>query len=185
MAGYIDSIASNSMMVLTASTVSTSFMMVWSVSRSTAPWIFRRSRPLLCSTATGTAFGAQQPTGRAAWVGCTASAKITASSADNWFIRAWYALMKLACFAGSSLREIAVGLRCSMPRWCNRAISPDRVWYSIHSIPHSRAIHAPTARVVRGRVSPIQAFSLSCCSTVSRQVPPSWPKLAKPSTPSS
>jgi hypothetical protein len=39
-------------------------------------------------------------------------------------------------------------------------------------LPHSRAIHAPPARVVRGRVSAIQAFSLSCCSTVSRQLPP-------------
>src|SRR5271167_185693 len=42
--------------------------------------MFRRSRPLLCSTATGTSFGPQQPTGRTAWVGerarergCTAS----------------------------------------------------------------------------------------------------------------
>jgi hypothetical protein len=40
------------------------------------------------------------------------------------------------------------------------------------SMPHSAAIHAPTARVVRGSVSVIQAFSLSCWSTVSRQVPP-------------
>ena len=37
MPGYIASIAVNSMMVLKASTVSTSFMMVWPVSRSTAP----------------------------------------------------------------------------------------------------------------------------------------------------
>ena len=81
---------------------------------------------------------------------------------------------------GSSLREIAVGLRCSMPRRCNRAISPDRVWYSM---PHSPAIHAPTARVVRGSVSVIQAFSLSWCCAVSRQAPPSWPKLARPSIP--
>src|ERR1035437_10167405 len=44
--------------------------------------MFRRSRPLLCSTATGVSFGAQHPTGRTAWVGCAASAKITASSAD-------------------------------------------------------------------------------------------------------
>ena len=182
MPGYIASIAINSRIVLKASTVSTSFMMVWPVSRSIAPWMLRRSRPLLCSTASGTSFGAQQPTGRTAWVGCTASAKITASSADNRFIRAWCALMKLACFTGSSLREIALGLRCSMPRRCNRAISPDRVWYSI---PHSRAIHAPTARVVRGSVSEIQAFSLSCCCAVSRQAPPSWPKLARPSIPSS
>ena len=57
--------------------------------------------------------------------------------------------MNAACFAGSKLREIAVGLRCSMPMRC-RAISPERVWYST---PHSRAIHAPTARVVGGRVS--------------------------------
>src|SRR5580700_5761710 len=69
--------------------------------------------------------------------------------------------MKAACFAGSSLRETAFGVRCSMPRRCSRAISPDRVWYSM---PHSRAIHAPTARVERGRVSPVQVFSLSCCS---------------------
>ena len=33
-----------------------------------------RLRPLVWSTAT---FGAQQPTGRTAWVGCTASANIT------------------------------------------------------------------------------------------------------------
>jgi hypothetical protein len=55
-----------------------------------------------------------------------------------------------ACFAGSSLCETALGWRCSMPRRCNRAISPDRVWYSM---PRSREIHAPTARVERGRVS--------------------------------
>src|SRR6476646_5974689 len=130
--------------------------------------MFKRSRPLLCCTATGSSFGAQHPTGRTAWVGCAASTKITASSADNWFIKASYPLMNAACFAGSNLREIAVGLRCSMPMRCSRAISPDRVWYSM---PHSRAIHAPTARVVRGRVSAIQTFSLSCCSTVSRQLP--------------
>src|SRR5271167_2670602 len=61
MPGYIASIAINSMMVLKASTVSTSFMMVWPVSRSTAPWIFRRSRPLLCSTATGSGQPAGAP----------------------------------------------------------------------------------------------------------------------------
>src|SRR4051794_12819496 len=33
--------------------------------------MFRRSRPLLCSTATGSSFGAQHPTGRTAWVGQT------------------------------------------------------------------------------------------------------------------
>jgi hypothetical protein len=33
---------------------------------SIALWMVRRSRPLLCSTATGTPFGAQQPTGRTA-----------------------------------------------------------------------------------------------------------------------
>src|ERR1019366_953962 len=90
--------------------------------------------------------------------------------------------MNAACFAGSSLREIAFGLRCSIPRRCNSAIRPDRVWYSI---PRPAAIHAPTTRVVRGRVAAIQAFSLSCCSTVSRQLPPSWLKLVRPSIPSS
>ena len=66
--------------------------------------------------------------------------------------------MKAVCFAGSSLREMAFGLRCSMSRRCSSAISPDRVWYSM---PHSRAIQAPTSRVVRGRVAAIQTFSLS------------------------
>ena len=36
---------------------------------------------------------------------------------------------------------------------------------------------------MNGRVAAIQAFSLSCCSTVSRQEPPSWPKVARPSMP--
>jgi hypothetical protein len=63
-------------------------------------------------------------------------------------------LDEAACFAGSSLRDTAFGVRCSMPRRCSRAISPNRVWYSM---PHSRAIHAPTARVERGGVSPGQA----------------------------
>jgi hypothetical protein len=40
MVGYIASIAVNSRIVLEASTVSTSFMMVWPVSRSIAPWMF-------------------------------------------------------------------------------------------------------------------------------------------------
>src|SRR5665213_2531581 len=102
----------NSRIVLIASTVSTSIMMVRPVSRSIAPWMLRRSRPLLCSTATGTSFGAQQPTGRTAWVGCTASAKITASSVGRWFSWSSYVLMNAACFAGSSLRETAFGLRC-------------------------------------------------------------------------
>src|ERR1700677_4768136 len=154
--------------------------------------------PLLCSIATGTSFGAQQPTGRTAWVGCTASAKTTASSASSPFIRASYSLMKAACFAGSSLREMSFGLRCSMSRRCSSAINPERVWYSM---PHSCSIQAPTSRVVRGRVAAIQAFSLPCFSAVSRQTPPSlwrfvaasrerpetptWPKFARPSIPSS
>ena len=57
MLGYIVSIAINSMIVLKAFTVSTSFMMVWPVSRSIAPWMFRRSVAALF-TATGTSFGA-------------------------------------------------------------------------------------------------------------------------------
>jgi hypothetical protein len=47
--------------------------------------MFSRSRPLVCGIAIGTSFGAQQPTGRAACVRCTASASITASSAASWF----------------------------------------------------------------------------------------------------
>jgi hypothetical protein len=37
------------------------------------------------STATVISWGAQQPTGRAPWVGCTASANITASSSGSVF----------------------------------------------------------------------------------------------------
>src|SRR5271169_3869812 len=42
-----------------------------------------RSRPLVCSIASFSCFGAQQPAGRAAWVGCTASANSTASSSPK------------------------------------------------------------------------------------------------------
>ena len=74
--------------------------------------------------------------------------------------------MKLACFTGSSLREIAVGLRCSTcPGGATERSARTEVWYSM---PHfSCDPHPPTARVVRGSVSAIQAFSLSCCATVS------------------
>src|SRR5882757_8336313 len=90
--------------------------------------------------------------------------------------------MNASCFARSSSREMALGLRCSMPRRCNSAIRPDRLSYSMAN---SRSIQTPTSRVVRGNVSPIQSVSLSCCSAVNRQLPPSWPKLARPSMPSS
>ena len=45
--------------VLMASTVNTSIIRVCPVSRSTAPWMLRRSRPLVCSTARLTSLGAQ------------------------------------------------------------------------------------------------------------------------------
>src|SRR5208282_4120995 len=48
--------------------------------------MLRRSRPLLCSIATGISFGAQQPTGRTAWVGWTASAMITSSLMAGWLV---------------------------------------------------------------------------------------------------
>src|SRR5271156_5703412 len=44
-----------------------------------------RSRPLVCSIASFCSFGAQQPTGRAAWVGCTASTNIATSSSPLEF----------------------------------------------------------------------------------------------------
>jgi hypothetical protein len=37
------------------------------------------------------------------------------------------------------------------------------------SMLHSFSIQAPTSRVGAGSVSVIQAFSLSCCSSLSRQ----------------
>src|SRR3954451_24226677 len=49
------------MIVLAAFTVATSSMRVLPVSRSIAPWTFRRCRPLACATAIGTSLGAQQP----------------------------------------------------------------------------------------------------------------------------
>src|SRR5262245_4621842 len=39
--------------------------------------------------------------------------------------------MKAACLAGSNLREISLGLRCSIPSRCNSMIRPDRPWYSM------------------------------------------------------
>src|SRR5271157_5486773 len=55
--------------------------------------MFRRCRPLVCSTATGVSFGAQHPTGRTACVGCTASPNRTASSSPSWLRRFSYALI--------------------------------------------------------------------------------------------
>jgi len=49
----------------------------------------------------------------------------------------------------------------------------------------TRYDEAPTSRVVRGRVSAIQNLSFSHCSSVNRQLPPSWLKVASPSIPSS
>ena len=149
MPGYIASIAINSRIVLKASTVSTSFMMVWPVSRSIAPWMLRRSRPLLLLYRDRHLLR-RPATNRPHRVG-----GVHRIGRDHRFIGGkvvqlvFDCLMKAACFAGSSLREIAVGLRCSMPSRCSSAISPDRVWYSI---PHSRAIHAPIARVERGKL---------------------------------
>src|ERR1700675_3275921 len=86
--------------------------------------MFRRCRPLVCSTATGVSFGAQHPTGRTACVGCTASPNRTASSSPSWFRRFSYALIKAACLSGSSLHDTAFGLRCSIPRLAIPAAAP-------------------------------------------------------------
>jgi hypothetical protein len=40
-------------------------------------------------------------------------------------------------------------------------------------MPNSFSIQAPMARVVRGSVSVIQAFSRSCCASLRRQALPS------------
>src|SRR4051812_40342996 len=48
--------------------------------------------------------------------------------------------MKACCLAGSSLRDIASGLRCSSPRRCTSAISPERL---SQTTPNSCSIHAP------------------------------------------
>src|SRR5215472_7991935 len=90
--------------------------------------------------------------------------------------------MNAACCSGSSLRDTVFGLRCSIPSRCNSATRPHRLSYSM---PNAISIQAPTSRVVRGSVAVIQAFSVSCCSSLSRQTPPSWRKLAKPLSPSS
>ena len=90
--------------------------------------------------------------------------------------------MNAACFWGSSLRDTVFGLRCSMSRRCSSAIKPDRLWYSM---PHSCSIQAPTSRVVRGKLSVTQVFSRSCCASFRRHALPSWPKLTRPSIPSS
>src|SRR5258708_18855938 len=76
-------------------------------------------------------FGPQQPTGRTACVGWTASANSTASSASMWFSRSSYALIKAACFSGSSLRDTAFGLRCSIPRLAIPAAPPPEPWASL------------------------------------------------------
>src|SRR6188768_4295916 len=90
--------------------------------------------------------------------------------------------MNAACFWGSSLRDTVFGLRCSMSRRCSSAIKPDRLWYSM---PHSCSIQAPTSRVVCGKLSVTQVFSRSCCASFRRHALPSWPKLTRPSIPSS
>ena len=168
--------------MLAASTVAASSIRAWPVSRSTAPWMARRCRPLACSTATWVSFAPQQPTGRTAWMGCAASPNSTASPSAKWFSRSSYASMNAACRAGSSLRDAAQGKRCSMPRRCSNAIRPDRPW---QAMPNSASIQAPAWRVVRGSVPAIQAASLACCSSSRRQALPSSPKLARPSMPSS
>src|SRR3954467_11606053 len=48
--------------------------------------------------------------------------------------------MKACYLAGSSLRDIASGLRCSSPRRCTSAISPERL---SETTPNSCSIHAP------------------------------------------
>src|SRR4051812_8434732 len=48
--------------------------------------------------------------------------------------------MKAFCLAGSSLRDIASGLRCSSPRRCSSAISPERL---SETTPNVCSIHAP------------------------------------------
>jgi hypothetical protein len=54
-------------------TVTTSIIRVLPVSRSIAPWMFKRWRPLVCSIATGVSFGAQHPTGRTVCAGCASA----------------------------------------------------------------------------------------------------------------
>src|SRR4051794_21933875 len=79
--------------------------------------------------------------------------------------------MKAACWSGSSLRETDCGLRCSISSRCSKAIRPDRLWYAM---PHSVSIQAPTSRVIRGSVSVIQAFSRSCCTSLSHKCDGPW-----------
>jgi hypothetical protein len=47
--------------------------------------------------------------------------------------------MNAPCLAGSSLREIALGLRCSMPRRCSSAISPEAAMILLGSFVHQKA----------------------------------------------
>src|SRR5208282_3245419 len=70
-------------------------------------------------------------------------------------------------------------------RWPGGFICPHCGWTGEPWVTSRGLLHAPTSRVVRGRAAAIQTFSLSCCSAVSRQEPPSWPKFVRPSTPSS
>ena len=79
-------------------------------------------------------------------------------------------LMKAACFAGSSLREIAVGLRCSIPRRCRQGDQPEPPLVLDAAFPRDPA---PISRLVRGSASVIHAVSLASCSAVSRQTLPS------------
>jgi hypothetical protein len=156
------------MIVLAASTTSTSSMRVWPVSRSIAPWMFRRSRPLLCRAATCTSLGAQQPTAR------HGVCRMHRCREQHRFISRKLVRQGVVCPDKSRLlcriQLARYCLRCSTPSRCNNAISPDRPSYSM---PHSRQIHAPISGVVRARVASIQAFSRSCyCSAVSRQAPP-------------
>ena len=119
--------------------------------------MFSRSRPLLCVIATGISFG---PSSRRLH-----ECLVHRVAEHDRFIgrklvqQCFMAPDERGCLAGSSLREIAVGLRCSMSSRCGRAISPDRPWYAM---PHSLSIQAPISRVVRGSLSVIHAVSRSC-----------------------
>src|SRR4029077_12053148 len=97
-------------MVEAALTVSTSIIRVCPVSRLIAPWILIRSRPLVCSIASFSCFGAQPPTGRAAWVGCTASTYITASSLPNEFKSFVMALDEILLLLHVELARNDIGL---------------------------------------------------------------------------
>ena len=82
---WIASPASNNLIAEAASAPCTSRIAVLPVSRSSAPIMLRRSRPAVCATAGVSSGGAQQPTARAPYKGCTASAKSTTSSGLSEF----------------------------------------------------------------------------------------------------